>query len=274
MTIQAICSDIDGTLLNKERELSERTIRVLQHIGNQMPVVLASSRMPSAMRHLQHQLGIDEHPLICYNGGYVLVYENHVPRVIHSVDLPLEVARYVTAVVENRSIHASFYSEDNWYASQMDQWSAREEKVTKVKPVIKMAHDVVAQFESTKAPVHKVMCMGPEDEIARLEEMINNNFSVHVHAFRSKTTYLEITPRPVSKATALEKVLALKNIALSNALAFGDNYNDIDLLKHAGIGVAVENARPEVKAVANELTLANIDDGVAVALEKYLNIRY
>lgn len=274
MTIQAICSDIDGTLLNKERELSEKTIRVLKHLGASMPVILASSRMPGAMRHLQHQLGINEHPLICYNGGYVLVYKDHQPTVIHSVDLPLEVARYVTEVVENRSIHASFYSEDNWYASQEDQWSAREEKITKVKPVIKMAHDVVALFEATNAPVHKVMCMGPEDEIARLEEMINNNFVKYVHAFRSKSTYLEITPRPVSKATALEKVLALNNISMTEVIAFGDNYNDIDLLKLAGIGIAVENARAEVKAVANDMTLANIEDGVAVALEKYLNIRY
>lgn len=274
MTIQAVCTDIDGTLLNKERELSLRTIHAFQQIASRMPVVLASSRMPSAMRHLQKQLAIEEHPLICYNGGYVLIYEDHIPRVIYSVALPLEVALYVNEVVQNRSIHASFYSQDIWYASQQDQWSAREEKVTKVQPIIKDANQIVKHFEQTGEPIHKVMCMGNETEIARLEEMIKLNFSDKVHAFRSKSTYLEITPKAISKASALEMILANDEIKMDQVLAFGDNFNDIDLLKYAGIGIAVENAREEVKSVAKDITLPNIEDGVAIAIEKYLGLQY
>jgi hydroxymethylpyrimidine pyrophosphatase-like HAD family hydrolase len=60
------------------------------------------------------------------------------------------------------------------------------------------------------------------------------------------------------------------DIDLSEVMAFGDNYNDIDLLQSAGLGIAVANAREEVKVVAKELTLSSIDDGVAVAIEKHL----
>ncbi|MBK5209215.1 MAG: HAD family phosphatase [Flavobacteriaceae bacterium] len=79
MTYKLICSDIDGTLLDKNRELSEITIQEIQRISP-IPFVLISSRMPKAMRHLQSQIGNMGAPLIAYNGGLVL----HNNQVLHS----------------------------------------------------------------------------------------------------------------------------------------------------------------------------------------------
>ena len=69
MKIRAICTDIDGTLLDSHRELSSRTVAAINSIKRDVPIILASSRMPGAIRHLQKELGIEDHPMICFNGG-------------------------------------------------------------------------------------------------------------------------------------------------------------------------------------------------------------
>jgi len=91
MKWKLVCSDIDGTLLNKDRELSERTIDTLKKVKDEMPVVLISSRMPRAMRHLQKEINIMDHPLIAYNGGLVLDYAEGDPKILSSIEIPVRI---------------------------------------------------------------------------------------------------------------------------------------------------------------------------------------
>lgn len=271
MPIRALCSDIDGTLLDSSRELSARTIAVIRGLQADVPVILASSRMPSAMRHLQNQLGILHHPLICYNGGYVLHYEtpDSAPQVLDSVEIPAPICSGILDLVSGTGIHMSLYHRDDWFAPQADQWTAREESNTKVRATIANLSAVLEHWHDKQLGAHKVMCMGPEAEIAVLAESLERRYGQELHVYKSKSTYLEIAPRQISKATALELLLRTRfDISLEEVMAFGDNYNDIDLLQAVGKGVAVGNARAEVKAIANEITLPGIEDGVALAIER------
>ena len=107
-----------------------------------------------------------------------------------------------------------------------------------------------------------------------MEHALHLKFPNVLHVYRSRDTYLEIAPRAISKGTALRMILQkLYNQSMENVLAFGDNYNDIHLLELAGVGVAVDNARAEAKAVANELTAKSIDDGVAMVIERYFSLQ-
>lgn len=271
MSIRAICSDIDGTLLDSSRELSARTIAAIRGLQAEVPVILASSRMPSAMRHLQHQLGILHHPLICYNGGYVLHYESpdRAPQELDSVEIPAPTCSVILDLATGTDIHVSLYHRDDWFAPKADHWTAREESNTKVQATIANLAAVLDQWHARQLGAHKVMCMGPEAEIAVLAATLEHHHGQELHVYKSKSTYLEIAPRQISKATALELLLRMRyDIRLEEVMAFGDNYNDIDLLQAVGKGVAVGNARKEVKAIASETTLASIEDGVALAIEK------
>src|SRR5688572_11850885 len=103
--IRALCTDIDGTLLDSRRELSDATIAAIESIKDFMPIILASSRMPAAMRHLQRQLGILAHPLICYNGGYVVRYDmDGNIDVISSTQIPLNICSEILRMACGTSV--------------------------------------------------------------------------------------------------------------------------------------------------------------------------
>lgn len=270
MKISAICTDIDGTLLDKNRQLSERTLKAFAALPADFPIILASSRMPGAMTHLLEEFKRIDNPLICYNGGYVIRSKNKEQQLVDSTYINPSTCRNIFRTAAQTKVHVSLYSADNWYAPGMDKWTEKEEMVTKVKALLSDQHRVIENWEANEMGAHKVMCMGNAEEIQWLYDQLLNSHNSSLHLYRSKDTYIEIAPKSISKASGLRKILVDYGIPMSETLAFGDNYNDIHLLAEVGYGVAVANAREEVKAVAQEVTSSNLADGVAISIEKLL----
>ncbi|MEW7291177.1 HAD family hydrolase [Aquimarina sp. 2304DJ70-9] len=264
MPHRIVFSDIDGTLLNPERELSEFTISEIKRIKDEIPVILISSRMPSAMTHLQEKLEITNQPLICYNGGLILINK----KVVHSTYIATDIIKELHNFNSNQDIHISVYHNDDWYVPEMDFWAHREAQNTKVDPVVKPLQQVIKKWNSENKGAHKIMCMGEESYIDKAYTFLENNFAERLHLYRSKPTYIEIAHKSISKLTAIEILLNTHfNIPIAKAIAFGDNYNDIDMLKAVGTGVAVANAKPETLEIANTITLAGKEDGVATYIK-------
>ncbi|GAA0879889.1 Cof-type HAD-IIB family hydrolase [Algoriphagus jejuensis] len=271
MNFKAFCSDIDGTLLNSIRDLSPRLKSIVTQLPQEVPVILASSRMPDAMRHLLSDLGRSAQPLISYNGGFVL---SSMGEVLEDVSIPVDLVAKILAVTKGTDIHVSLYQGENWYEEKDDYWSQREVKNTKVDYTWMPADGVLDLWSKGNSGAHKVMCMGTSPEIAWLFGELHLAHAPDLHLYRSSDTYLEIAPRAISKATGLRKILAHEyEFGMEDVIAFGDNYNDIDLLQSVGWGVAVGNARAEVKAVAKEVTLHHKEDGVAATLERIRSLR-
>ena len=265
MKYQLVCTDIDGTLLNKDRELSELTIAQVKRISP-IPFVLISSRMPKGMRHLQQQFENTTTPLIAYNGGLVL----HGNEVLHSTFINNNVLEATINKCVNTNIHLSLFHADEWYVQTMDYWAKREENNTKVTPTIKSNIEVLNTWKAEGKGAHKIMCMGDENEIDVLYKTLENEFSEEIMLYRSKETYIEISHKSISKKTAIEVLLSniYPQLSMENVIAFGDNYNDIEMLKAVGLGVAVANANNEVLKIANKVTDTNKNDGVAKSLKE------
>lgn len=158
---------------------------------------------------------------------------------------------------------------DEWYVPQMDKWAEREYNNTKVLPDVKSNEDVIQDWKEEGKGAHKIMAMGREDQIDQIRDFLNSNFPDQLHLYRSKDTYLEIAPRSISKFTAIELLLEKHfGYSVEEAVAIGDNYNDVEMLKHVGYGVAVGNARPEAIEAANVVGGKSIEDGVARILDK------
>lgn len=267
MQTQLICSDIDGTLLNKERELSEKTKNVIKEVSH-IPFILISSRMPQAMEHLQQELEITHLPLICFNGGYVVKGE----EILESTEIHIETSKSVAEFCLHSKVHCSLYHGREWYVEEMDYWAKRESHNTKVKPELRTVRDTLDIWEKEGKGAHKIMCMGEPQVLDQLVEFINTYYKEEIIGYRSKPTYLEISPKKISKKTALETLLQLEypELNLAQVMAFGDNYNDIDMLNSVGVGVAVENGIAEAREAASFQTSCNIDDGVAVFMKNNL----
>ncbi len=265
MQTKLICSDIDGTLLNKDRELSEKTIQEIKRLSH-VPFILISSRMPQAMVHLQKQLNNTHLPIIAYNGG--LIIDNGA--VLDTTEITANTGEAIAKFCETTTIHISLYHNDEWYVPEMDYWAKREQNNTKVDPTVKSITETLKTWRIEGKGAHKIMCMGDEKEIDTLVTFIEQNLNDEVIPYRSKPTYLEISHRKISKKTAIRTLLNLRypKVSFENILAFGDNYNDIEMLKAVGVGVAVKNAKEEVLAIADEITETNKEDGVAIFLKK------
>ena len=269
MSYKIIFTDIDGTLLNKDRQLSALTKEVFQQLQKELPFVLISSRMPQAMEHLQEELGISHQPLICYNGAQVILEG----QTVISKEIPWEIVATLNRFNEDISCHISLYNDRDWYVPQMDHWAKREENNTRVTPVVRPLEEVLQEWKTSKKGAHKIMCMGEADKIDALENYLLEKYRDQLHLYRSKPTYLEITNSDVSKLTAIEFLLSSHfDLSLEETIAFGDNYNDYEMLKAAGMGIAVGNAQPEILQIARKVTLHNTEDGVAKSLQELFDL--
>lgn len=264
-----IFSDIDGTLLNAERNISDYTIKTIKKLNGDIPFILISSRMPAAMRHLQEKMDISHLPLISYNGGLILVNDEPVS----STEIPIHILEELHDFNQELDVHLSLFHNDEWYVPRDDFWTRREINNTKVHPELKSNQDVIDKWLKEDKGAHKIMAMGEEEKIDEIRDFLQDNFPNALHLYRSKPSYLEIAPRSISKLTAVEHLLNNHfKLPLSQCMAFGDNYNDIEMLKGVGMGIAVGNAKPEVLEVAHMVTTPGKEDGVAKSITEILKI--
>ncbi len=260
------CSDVDGTLLNRERTLSTRTIaaiRAVREAGHMF--VFCSSRMPASLEGLERLAGVEPAPLIAYNGGLVLRPDGSV---VADVSIAPDDAAHIYEECARRDLHASFFAGSAWYAWGCDEWTDREARITAVPPADESAHDYAAAGRLASEPPHKVMLMGDPALIEELERLLAARPGLVT--YRSKTTYLEIANATCSKGDGLRAVAAEQGADLQDVVFFGDNYNDLPAFAVVGTAVAVANAREPVLAAATVVTGRHHDDGVAAYLEDWL----
>lgn len=268
---QIVFSDVDGTLLNQNRELSELTIQQIQRITNKHNVkfVMVSARMPEGMRYLYDQLSF-ESPMICYNGALILKNWNgefDPKNIIHSKSIDINTTLQIFSKAKDEDLHFGIFSNNSWYANKHDEWTKKEENNTRVKcTIIPNIEELISELERNQRPIHKIMIMGESSRIESVLNFSNKNFSDVITNYRPKVNYIEVTPKGANKANGCIMLMDYLGIEHRNSIAFGDNFNDIEMLRMAGIGIAVENAHPQVKENASQTTLSNLNNGVAVSL--------
>ena len=266
-------TDIDGTLLDKDRGVSAVTKKaVAQLTQRNLPFILISSRMPRAMTHLQADLNISGAPLIAYNGGLVLDARGDV---LSSQAIQLttvnDIAEFATAL----NLVTMLYHHDEWYVTEREHYALREENNTRTAATVQDLSTTLADWKERQIGAHKVMAMGVPEGIDALVGQLTDAYGSRLHLYRSKDDYLEIADAQISKLTGVQTLLeaCYPDLTLADCVAFGDNYNDVEMLAGVGLGVAVANAREEVKAVADLHVAGNKEDGVAEGLTKIFDQR-
>lgn len=265
MRPKILFTDIDGTLLNINRELSFNTKKEVTRIYTTFstPIILVSARMPKSMRLLQQDLNLQSE-LICYNGALVLgSIDSHI---LHEEKISPENSFRIIEMANQLNLHFSIFCNNSWMINKNDEWANRETQNTKVIP----SNYNASKFDELLTNgLHKIMLMGNEQNIDQIQKAINESHEIKVTSYRSKNTYLEISPFSSTKFTAILKILSLYKIDLVDSMAIGDNHNDLEMIQKSGIGVAVENAPTEIKKHAKFICPSNLNDGVAITIKKY-----
>lgn len=266
-SFKMICLDIDGTLLNSENKITPNTREVISMAVNekQIPVILVSARMPKGILFLQKELNIVQ-PIICYSGA--LVWSNG--NTLLNVTMPVLDVIQIYNIVKSSGIHMSLYKDDEWYIEEMDEWAKQESEITHIIPNIINFSYLFNIWQQENSGPNKILCMAEPEKIKQLslktKEYNFNNLNIYL----SKPTYLEIMPADATKTSAIEFLCKKYNMQQKQVIAIGDNYNDINMIEFAGMGIAMGNAPEQVKQCADNVTLSNDEDGAAEAIKKYV----
>jgi hypothetical protein len=264
--VRLIAADLDGTLLRGDNTISGRTRAVLRSLSEAgVLVVLVTARPPGFVRQLTSEAGI-EGLAICANGA--LVYDLAADRILERHAISIEVTHQLIVALRGAIPSVCFaigmgtnYAWDHAYALLEGMMDSVD--------VVGVDDDILILCTE---PVTKLIVRHPTWTADELLSEVRAVVGDAAHATHSGAAFVELSAPGVQKAAALAALCEGIDVTAEQVVAFGDMPNDIPLLHWAGWGVAVANAHPEVLAEADEVTLSNEEDGVALVLERVLNI--
>lgn len=253
--------DIDGTLLDSNHQIMPKTKRILNRLEQRgVPIILCSARSPGGVETVEQQAGLHS-PIACYGGSLILDGERAILRDtgIRS-EIGVSFKRFVRERAPDIVVNAYIY--DVWLVDDADHPAVlREARISQCTP---LAGDLHSAVQATPH-IHKLLCIGTQQQITKLQSTAAKAFP-DLTLVRSGATYLEVMPKNASKRAALETFRAYYNASREQLVAFGDHFVDLDMLRYAGLGVAMGNAPDEVKQAADRVTTSNDEEGVYMVL--------
>lgn len=268
MTIELVAIDLDGTLLNEEHKISPQVKKAIQAVKETgVKIVICTGRpFPGATDFLE-ELALKEEDdyVITYNGGLVQEVKSGDVVVRHMMDHQDYLTLQEAALNAGSHFHAIHNEGIFTPNSDISEYSVREAYMIGL-PLFHRKPE-----EMDPSVIYNKMMMIDEESIlekaiASLPQSLWDKYTI----LRSEPFFLELLNKKASKGTAVKELAELLSIPQESVMAIGDGGNDIDMIEWAGIGVAMENATKEVKAVADHITLSNRENGVAEALKKFI----
>lgn len=266
MPIKLLAIDIDGTLLRSDASLPQGVLqacRAAERAG--CVVVLATARPPRGTRSVQQTLDITS-PTINYNGAVIWNPIDDKPQ--YHEPLSGEIARQI--VEEARAIYPEVMVAveilDHWFTDRVDdRWASADGKPA--------TPDGIGEIDAyLSQPVTKLNLMGDPDLLRGVLESITEQFwkPRQVSVFLSEPSLIQITHPMVDKGIALQRIARKMNLKREEVMAIGDASNDMGMIEWAGFGVAVANAYPAVRDMADAVVPSNDELGVARAIQRFV----
>ncbi|HEX8834144.1 MAG TPA: HAD family hydrolase [Abditibacteriaceae bacterium] len=254
--------DLDDTLLQPSGQISARACTALKALHDRGVVIaLSSGRMLPTMLPIAEALDF-EPALVSYNGAQVNLSASQSP--LYHCPVPAALAERVIHYARERDVHLQFYHENRLFASHTDNWQAR---------VYHEQTGAIVEYEPDFERFYgieptKLIIVDEPERVAQMLDECRELFHDELTLTRSKPIYLELLHPKVNKGEGFKALCRELNIPLAETAAFGDAFNDLEMLEAAGTAFAVDNAIPEVKAIADRVLPPNSEDGVAQFLEE------
>ncbi len=259
--------DIDGTLTNSDKKITEATRQGIINIQERGHIViLASGRPTSGMKRYAKELELEKF------GGYLLSYNGakitncKTKEIIFQQTLPSNVVPEIYQFAQEYDCGVITYVEDCIISGRrIDQYLELESKIND------LPMKLVDDFEEYQNfDINKCLLTADPELAIRYEKKLQEAFKGILSIYRSEPFFIEIMPLNIDKATSLDKMLASVGLTRENAICCGDGFNDMTMIQYAGLGVAMENAQPAIKEAADYITKSNNEDGIAHVIDKFI----
>ncbi len=263
---KAIVLDIDGTLTNSKKEISTATkqaIRGLLEKGHK--VILASGRPTPGMRRYEEELELEKYGgyLLSYNGARIV--ECRTGEIVYQRVLPAAILPGLYGFAKRNGCGlVTYLGGEVISAFPSDQYVDLESRINGM-PV----RTVTNFTEFVDFEVNKCLMTAEPEKAEQLERQLQEKYEGSISVYRSEPFFIEVMPKDVNKATSLERVLPAIGVRRENTVCCGDGYNDIPMLRFAGVGVAMGNAWQAVKDSADYVTSTNDEDGVVRVIHEF-----
>ncbi|MBC1495437.1 HAD family phosphatase [Listeria welshimeri] len=277
MTTQAIILDIDGTLLNDDKKISPETKKALITAQqNGVKLILASGRPTTGMHLYAEQLEMEKYHglLVSYNGAKVV--DCQTKEELFNQTLTIAEGKAVLEHMKQFEVKVMIDKDDYMYVNNVYDCyiTYKGEEINIIQYESRGGNFKLCEKEDLAAfldyRINKILTAGDPDYMQKNYQAMMAPFKNTLNCVFTADFYFEFTAKNIDKAKALDTVLTPMGIHAENIIAFGDGHNDITMVKYAGTGIAMDNAVPELKAVANSITLSNNKDGIAQALNNFI----
>jgi HAD-superfamily hydrolase, subfamily IIB len=280
-----IAIDIDDTLLNDELVVTEGTKQAMAAAIEQgVLVTLATGRMYASARKIANQIGLNV-PIITYQGSLIKTLIDG--EVLYERSVPTEDAKLLNEYCLKHGLHLQLYVDDVLYVREDNDKAKLYANLSKIPYVVASNFDALLNEPQTKMliidepdlldrvaeelkPLIEMLIIDEPDLLDRVAEELKPLIGERVHITKSKPHYLEFTHKEGTKGHALRFLAEHIGSTSEHAIAIGDAWNDREMIVEAGLGVAMGNALPALKEIANYVTLTNNEEGVRHVIEKFV----
>ena len=265
MSVKAVFCDVDGTLLNSNHRILDSTmdaIRQLKAAG--IRFVIVTARGPLGIYPIFKRYNF-VCPMVCYSGALIMDEEGNILQSNHFLN---ETAETVISYIEEMEFDCTWnlYSMNSWIVKDLqDERVKREECIVEAKAKQGTVADI-----PVGTGVGKILCMCNPSRTVEIEEALKAKFPC-LSIMRSSDILIEIMNKGITKKDAVHFLCDRWKIPVADTVAFGDNFNDYDMLKTVGKPFLMGNAPEELKKEFSNVTLGNDEDGIFLGL-KQLNI--
>jgi Cof subfamily protein (haloacid dehalogenase superfamily) len=263
-SIKLIATDLDGTLLNSMGKISARNRDALRAAAaGGIHVIINTGRMFASSRCFARELEL-EMPVICYNGAMIRGLRDEI---LSHIPLDMDIARQLLTIFRERDIYVQSYIDDELLVKAQDE----DEAIEYMRFYGVMGRPIGDEIYSpVTAPTKLLAVTGGIEESHSLMSDLARIFGSSLYVTSSNSDFVEMMNPKANKSNGLTHLARVMGIPMESVMALGDGENDIEMLRHAGLGIAMGNALEAIRCAARDTAPSNNDDGVAWAVEKYV----